>query len=140
MARFNKLKLLAANLNIENRVYFISSMDNDALCKILSDFDIFVTHSEFWEISKSVLEPLLVGLPVIINSRIGKPVPEFNSNFIVTVSNTVEGYTSALEKIIQNNQYRKNLGISAYKYSQEKWAPSVTENVFINIYKKIMLR
>ena len=46
----------AHTLGIANRVVFHKSIPNDQLCAMLPKFDIFATHSEYWEISKSVLE------------------------------------------------------------------------------------
>ena len=43
----------------------------------------FVVHSDIWEVSKSVLEALLAGLPVIINRRKGEPVPEWRDTILI---------------------------------------------------------
>ena len=64
---------------VQERVFFHKAIPNDELCAMLPNFDIFSTHTEYFEISKSVLEPLLTGLPVLLNSRIGEAVKELTS-------------------------------------------------------------
>jgi len=133
-----QLVRLVNECNIKDRVVFHRSIPNDQLCDILPDFDIFATHTEYWEISKSILEPLLSGLPVVLNKRIGKPVPELNSEICILVENTVDGYYAALNKLINNAEYRENLGRSAYKHAQEIWSPEITEGKFVSIYKGLI--
>jgi glycosyltransferase involved in cell wall biosynthesis len=132
------LRQVAAACNASDRVEFIASLPNDELCRRLPDFDIFATHSEYWEISKSVLEPLLTGLPVVINRRLGAPVPELTDDICMLVTNSVEGYQKALERLIEDNEYRERLGRFAYSHAQENWSPGVTEAKFATIYQKFL--
>lgn len=124
--------------NIQDRVLFYKSIPNNQLCEMLPGFDIFATHTEYWEISKSILEPLLTGLPVLLNKRKGEPVEELTSNICVLVPNTVKGYYSALIELINDQGYREEIGRNAYKHSQEAWSPEATESKFVNIYKKVI--
>jgi glycosyltransferase involved in cell wall biosynthesis len=124
--------------NIQDRVVFHKSIPNDQLCGILPSFDIFATHTECWEISKSVLEPLLTGLPVLLNKRKGLPVEELTNDICILVPNTVEGYRDALVKLINDQDYREDLGKLAYAHSQANWSPKITEEKFVKIYKKIV--
>ena len=128
----------AEECNILARVEFIKSMENDKLCLMLKDFDIFATHTEYWEISKSVLEPLLTGLPVLINKRNGEPVKELTEKICVLTSNTVDGYYESLQKLIEDNEYREQLGRAAYNHAQMIWDPKKTEQKFVDIYKLII--
>lgn len=132
------LKKVASDSGIAKRVIFYPAIKNDHLCSILPDYDIFATHSEYWELSKSVLEPLLTGLPVIINRRKGQPVPELRDNICVLVENSVEGYFKALKCLIEDNSLRERLGNLAYDYAQANWAPEKTEASFVEIYKRFM--
>jgi glycosyltransferase involved in cell wall biosynthesis len=132
------LKAVAVECNIADRVEFFASLPNDELCRKLPDFDIFATHSEYWEIAKSVLEPLLTGLPVVINRRRGTPVPELTDNICLLVPNTVEGYRQALERLIADSDYRERLGRAAYAHAQANWSPAVTEAKFVAIYLRFL--
>ena len=48
-----------------DRVRFEPTIPNAALCALLAEQDIFATHSQHWEISKTVLEAFLTGLQVV---------------------------------------------------------------------------
>lgn len=132
------LRRVAQECSAGERVEFIASLPNDELCRRLPEFDIFATHSEYWEISKSVLEPLLTGMPVVINRRLGAPVPELTAEICMLVSNSTESYRQALERLIKDDGHRERLGRAAYAHSQKHWSPAVTEEKFVSIYRDIL--
>lgn len=132
------LREVARECGIPDQVEFRTSVPNDELCRTLPEFDIFATHSEYWEIAKSVLEPLLTGLPVIINRRHGAPVPELNEEICMLVPNTEEAYRHALERLIENNGFRERLGRQAFAHARQHWSPAATEAKFVSIYRRIL--
>lgn len=132
------LRGVVRECGVEDRVTFHRSLPNDELCAQLPDYDIFAVHTEYWEISKAILEALLTGLPVIINRRVGQPVPELQGNFVMMVDNTVGGYHGALKKLIEDNRYREELGRLAYAHAQAHWAPDKMEARVVEIYRKYM--
>jgi glycosyltransferase involved in cell wall biosynthesis len=132
------LKNVVNECRIDDRVEFHAAMPNDELCRILPEYDIFAVHTEYWEISKSVLEPLLTGLPVVINRRKGSPVPELTEDICMLVDNTVESYRDALVKLMTDHELREKLGRCAYRHAQENWAPAITEARFAQIYQQYM--
>lgn len=132
------LEALVADLRLDERVVFEPTVINDELCQRLPEFDIFAIHSEYWEISKSVLEALLTGLPCIINRRIGEPVPELEGAFVRTVANTVEGYQEALSELIHNDELRTTFGRRAFTHAQVCWAPALAEAKIANIYRSML--
>ena len=83
-----RLEQLVVTLGVGNRVLFRPAIMNSDLCRMLPDYDLFVIHSEFFEISKSLLEALLTGLPVVMNARRGQPVPELSGDLVRMVPNT----------------------------------------------------
>lgn len=131
------LRDVAREVGIDDRVIFHAALPNDELCRRLPEYDIFATHTEYWEISKSVLEPLLAGLPVLLNRRRGEPVPELTDDICVLVPNTVEAYQRALSALITDDSRRERLGRSAYSHAQAHWAPAATEAKFAGIYRRL---
>ena len=134
---------LAKELNLGEKVTFSPAVPNPDLCQLLSDSDIFVIHTEHWEMSKSLLEALLTGLPIILNQRegIGGDPPELlKSDFVHFVQNTVEGYQHAIMDLISDHAERKRLGRAAYHVAQEKWAPEKTEAKYVEVYQRIMAK
>lgn len=133
------LRKLARECGVENRVNFIASIHNDKLCDLLYKSDIFVVHSEYWEISKSVLEAMLTGLPVVINRRYGEAVPELVEDAIcLMVENSANAYFEALKFLIDNDHEREFLGKRSCALAQSRWAPQKTEAKFVEIYREII--
>jgi glycosyltransferase involved in cell wall biosynthesis len=133
------LEGVAASAGLAERVEFRPAVANDELCRSLADFDIFAVHTEYWELSKSVLEGLLTGLPMVINRRRGDPVPELTDDICVLVENSVAGYCEALRKLISDHGFRERLGRAACAHAQAYWDPAITEEKFAGIYRRLML-
>jgi glycosyltransferase involved in cell wall biosynthesis len=135
----NELVSLVDQLGVADRVKFSPAIDNDELCRMLSEFDLFAVHTEYWELNKSVLEALLTGLPVIINRRCGEPVPELdNVDFVRLVDNSMTSYRDALIELLNDHAKREALGQAAYAHAQTNWAPAKTEAVYAHIYRQYM--
>lgn len=132
------LEALAEECGVAGRVSFRPSVANDELCLMLPEFDLFAVHSEYWEISKSVLEALLAGLPVIINRRKGPPVPELEGDFVVKVDNSVDEYRDALQRLLSDDARRATLGRRALVQARNLWAPERTEAKYVEIYRRFM--
>lgn len=138
-AYHDRLKQLAKDLNIINKkIFFVEALSNDELCKILPSYDVFITHTEYAEISKSVLEAQLSGLPMVLNKRHGAQVKELQGEHVILVNNDEDEYMKILKELISNNDKREQLGINAQKYAWDKWDPKKTELKYVNIYKKVM--
>jgi len=132
------LEALADDLGISDRVFFRPAVVNDELCELLVEQDIFAVHTEYWEISKSVLEALLTGMPVVINRRIGDPVPELQGDFVRMVDNSEEGYLSALKELLEDDAKRSALGRKAFDHAMANWSPAVTEAKYASIYQEFL--
>jgi glycosyltransferase involved in cell wall biosynthesis len=122
------------------RIVMTRSMSNDELCGSLPLHDIFAVHSDYSGPPKAVIEPLLAGLPVVVNRRAGAPVPEFSGDYCVLVENTVEGYLDALRRLVADAPFRERIGRAAYRHAQAHWAPRATESRFAEIYRRFMLK
>ena len=137
--RLSDLQRDTAEAGMTGTVRFIPAIPNDQLCGLLPGFDIFATHSEYFEVSKSVLEPLLTGLPVVLNKRIGEPVPEFQEgDFLLLVENSEEGYRTATEQLITDHAFRENLGRKAYEHAWTHWSPAKMEAKYAEVYRRVM--
>ncbi|RAU21822.1 hypothetical protein CU669_10980 [Paramagnetospirillum kuznetsovii] len=132
------LKARAVELDIVDRIDFQPVVPNAVLCAMLAEFDLFVVHTEAWEFNKSVIEALLAGLPVIINRRIGRPVPELTEDIVTLVENTPDAYWRAIRCLMDDHATREAQGRQAYAISKKLWAPSVTEARYVEIYRRIL--
>ena len=132
------LRRLAADCGVTDRVVFHPRLSNDEICRLLPDFDLFATHCEFLGIPKAVLEPLLTGLPVVINRRRGSPVPEFEGDWIRLVDDTPEAYRQALHDLLSDDVEREALGRRAYAHAAERWAPERTEQRLADVHRQAL--
>lgn len=132
------LEALTQSLGLGDRVVFEPAVPNQKLCRRLPDFDIFVIHTEYWEISKSVLEALLTGLPCIINRRVGDPVPELQGDFVRLVESSIESYRTALIELLTDDAARATLGRRAYDHANQLWSPTVAEAKIVGIYRRLL--
>lgn len=134
-----QMEQLARDLGVADRVLFRPAVANDELCAELPSFDLFILHTEYWELNKSLLEGLLTGLPVVINRRVGEPVPELAGvNFVHLVDNTTASYRRAIETLMNDDAAREALGRRAYDHAQANWSPARTEAKVVDIYKRFM--
>ncbi len=123
---------------VSDRVEFRRAVANDELCRRLPEFDLFAVHSEYWEISKAVLEALLTGLPVVLNRRKGEPVPELRNDLVLLVDDTPAAYAAAVRRLIQDHPYRENLGRRAFEYARAHWAPEHMEARVAKLYRGLL--
>ncbi|AMW35883.1 glycosyltransferase [Haematospirillum jordaniae] len=133
-----RLEQLAVDLGIADRVVFRPAVANDELCELLVEQDVFAVHTEYWEISKSVLEALLTGLPIVINRRLGEPVPELEGDFVHMVENSEEAYFQALNQLLTDQEGRAALGRRALAHARANWDPAITEARYAGIYRSFL--
>jgi glycosyltransferase involved in cell wall biosynthesis len=132
------LRSLAKQTGAESRIAFRPAVRNDELCRELPNYDIFAVRSDYFELSKSVLEALLTGLPTIINRRPGEQVPELSDRFCFLVDNTVHSYRAALQRLIEDHVLREHLGRAAHAHAGEHWSPEKCETEFVKIYRDLV--
>jgi glycosyltransferase involved in cell wall biosynthesis len=131
------LRRAAEREGVGGRVVFERAIANEELCHRLPEFDVFATHTEYWELSKSLLEALVTGLPVVVNRRRGEPVPELTPDIAMLVEDTVDAYRDALERLILDDDARERLGRAARARSLELWAPERSEARLAEIYRRL---
>jgi glycosyltransferase involved in cell wall biosynthesis len=131
------LKDLSASLKINDRVNFIKAMPNKMILAEMARSDLFVYHSDNWEISKGCLEAGLTGLPVILNDRDDDPAEEIESSPFVLVRDSAEGYRWAIEHLLTRNELRKYVGTKTLEHSRATWAPETMERKVVEIYQNL---
>jgi L-malate glycosyltransferase len=134
----DRLRELATRSGVADRVKFERSLANDALCRSLVDYDFFAVHSEYWELSKAVIEALLAGLPTVLNRRLGEPVPELVGDHVRQVENSISGYGDAIGSLMADDRSREQLGRRAAAHAWDLWAPAKMEARVAAIYREVM--
>ncbi len=134
-----QLKQLVQQLKIENKVEFINNMPNTELLKLYPEYDIFANHCQYFGIGKTIIEAALSGLPIITNLRDGEQIDEYkNADWLMLVKNSPEGYMNAINKLVNDDHYREQLGVRARKHSSAIWMPEITEQRYVDLYKRLV--
>jgi glycosyltransferase involved in cell wall biosynthesis len=129
-----KLKQLAKDLKIEDKVEFLGHVDPEKIPEYLARADIFVRPSRSEGLGNSFLEAMAAGLPVI-GTKVGG-IPDFLINHNPNDTNENPNYPNGLfvevdnpedlaEKItmlLENEELRKKLGSNGRKLVLENYS------------------
>lgn len=132
------LKALAASLGCGDRVHFIPSMPNAALCASLADYDLMVSHCDYWGMSKTMIEGALAGLPIVINKHPQIAIGEYEGGWLVECENSVAGYTRAISDLLASEARRAELGQRAAHMAKTRFDPATMEEKTVRLYRAAM--
>lgn len=132
------LMQVAKENGCEDKVEFVRGILNTELCAMLKDFDMMVSHCDYWGMSKTVIEASHAGLPIIINKHPIEPIPEFKGDWIYLCDNTPEAYKEAIMKFSDDIGLRRKYGNAAYDHAMKYYNASEMEAQVLEIYKTFM--
>jgi len=132
------LEGLAKRVGVGDKITFIKAIANERLCQMLAEYDIMVSHCDYWGIPKSIIEASIVGLPIIINQHPLEPIPEYKGDWLMLCKNTSDGYAEAIKQMIGDSELRENMGKAAKIYAQNNWLPEEMEEEVVSIYRGLM--
>ena len=133
-----ELIALARSLNVTDRVAFSTGIPNEQLMRGLHEFDLYVFNSKNYEVSKTVLEAALVGLPIVHNVRRPALAEELAHGFVWKVEDSPEGYRRGILSLAADQGLRQSLGERARGYAQTHWAPEITEGLTSSLYRSLI--
>lgn len=132
-----QLKTLADSLGCADRVHFIKAMPNEKLCSQLKDFDLLVSHCDYWGISKSMIEGGIAGLPIIINRHPKIPIEEFGGGWVVECENTPVAYREAILSLLSSEDKRRALGANSVAIAATRFNPDAMERRTVALYREV---
>jgi glycosyltransferase involved in cell wall biosynthesis len=129
-----KLVNLAGELNIENRVNFLGTVNTVA--DSFHRSDVFVNTSLNEGISNSLLEAMACGLPIVATNISGNNelVQDGYNGLLVPPKDTV-GLTSAMECLLTDSVTAKKLGVKARETIELKYAGHVVAKEYMELYR-----
>jgi glycosyltransferase involved in cell wall biosynthesis len=125
-------------LNVSDRVQIVSSMPNSELCEKLTESDLCVLYSEYWEFSKVMIESSLTGLPIILNRNPNERNPEFSSLPISFVDGDAVSYQDKILEFIDNPKMYQHIGSTLQSEATKSWSPKVLEKRHAYAYLEVM--
>jgi len=129
---------LVATLGIGDRVVLRKSVPNDEVMASLSDYDVFAAYNDYSGAPKAVLEPMLAGVPVVLNRNHAVTVPEFEGDVCLFVEGTPDGYRAGLERLIADGDLRERVGRNARARAERLWAPERAEQRIVDLYDDLL--
>lgn len=115
----NKLKLLAEDLAVQEKVYFVGVQSN--ISEWLSAFDLFFFPSKFEGLGIAALEAQVNGLPVLLSEEGVPKAVKINENvFYYSLKESEESWAKFLDEVIRtttrlnNEDIRENFEKSGY--------------------------
>ena len=134
------LRALVVKHRLQDKIEFAPSMENERLCAMLPDYDLFAVHSDYPGIPKAMMEALWLGLPVLVNDDQSAPVPEFEGPWLMRVKNDADAYARGLNALIDDEEGRRRLGQEARAYAAATFDPRVMEQRMSELYVEFVDR
>ncbi|MFA6321520.1 MAG: glycosyltransferase [Candidatus Omnitrophota bacterium] len=132
------LEALASAKGCVGKIRFIKAISNDRLCSMLKDFDIMVSHCDYWGISKTTIEASLAGLPIVVNRHPVEPIPEYDGGWLALCENSPEGYGCSIKRFIADKSLRERYGKMAYENALNNFGPGLMEKKVVDLYAEIL--
>ncbi|NIY75452.1 glycosyltransferase family 4 protein [Thalassospira sp. HF15] len=111
------------NRGLSPRISMISRLDNIELLESFKTYDIFVAHTKFEEIPKTVIEAGLVGLPILLNKPSSQLPTEYENAPIEWVDMQTSNYQQSLDKLVLRDL--KTIGFKTRQHFESVFNPEV---------------
>jgi glycosyltransferase involved in cell wall biosynthesis len=133
------LQHAAVSNGMARRVNFLGCKPNEWIVKQMPGYDIYLFESQAWEMSKSVIEAMLCGLPIIVNQHRQYSIAEIDkADGLVKVDNNSESYRQALLGLLGDESLRKSAGTDARNYASKHFDPVAMELKTAGLYRKLL--
>lgn len=130
------LENLVRSLKLENKVIFIPRVDNSQIHVYYHSADIYATGMYYGGVSIPVLEAMAAGLPVITGKLEKEKGRELVDEVGLVVDNTPEGFAEAFNKLIENPDLRKELGLKGQKLIKELDGEAKERDIYLELLRK----
>ena len=132
-----KLVNLSRELNIEDRVDFLGTVNNVA--EFFHRSDLFVNTSLNEGISNSLLEAMACGLPIVATNISGNnELIQDGFNGLLVPSKDSVALTRAMENLLTDSVTAKQLGVKARETIELKYASHVVAKEYMKLYRSYL--
>jgi 1,2-diacylglycerol 3-alpha-glucosyltransferase len=128
----DEVKNLVIKKGLENKVFFHDFVRNDELPKFYSFADIGIWPGSS---SNTMIEAMSCSLPLILAQSEDTVHLLENNNGFFFERNNENDFQNYLEKLIQDNSLRRNMGTNSKKIVDKNFSSKVIAKKTIEIYK-----
>ena len=131
------LEELAETLGVGDRVTILDWVESPA--ELMKTFDVFVLPSRAEGFPLSILEAMLMGLPVVATDvgSVREAVQDGETGFVVR-SDDVIGLTSALGQLIEQPELRRRFGARARAVALERFSLAKMIEGYESLYEEML--
>lgn len=133
-----ELKRKVKQWGIEEYVIFTGHKKD--IAKYLSSFDIFVFPSlESEPFGASVVDAMMARLPVVASRTGGVPeIVKDKETGVLIESGDHRQLADSLTRLLENEQWRKNLGENGYRYAMDNFRAETSTAQLEKVYKEVL--
>ena len=132
----SKLQDLCRRENIADKVLFCGVIDHKKIKNYFAAADIFVYSSLSETQGMIVSEAMYMGLPIVAVSATGIKSLVINNGNGLLVSENQSEFSSAVQKLIDNEDLRQKFGEVSKRIADTKFTASVCAEEMLGVYKK----
>lgn len=136
-AYLEKVLRLLADLGLESKFEFISSVANDKLIALYKDATALVLPSIYEGFGIPIIESLFAGTPVIISKTSALPEAAGLGGILVNPFD-LDQLSDAMKAIILDPKLRKRLVEKGQNHVQENFSASTTAKELMHLYEKLV--
>lgn len=133
------LKKLSAELNIDNKVFFIGARTD--IAEILRTFDIAVLSSRTEALPMALLEYMATGLPIVATSvgSIQELIKDRENGFLVQPKNPA-ALAEKILYLLENKELAQRMGVKARKKVNEKFRLEITVKETEKLFNELTVK
>lgn len=132
-----KLKRLASDLKIENKIILLGPIFGNDLAEYLATADLFVFNSRSESLPMAVLDACAAGLPVIISPNCNLPeVAEFGAG-VVLKNNTSEETAAAIKKYFNEPEKQTMMRQKCHQLIIDHFNLEKITKQYLSIYNQV---
>ena len=105
----------------------------------LADSDVFVQFSSTEGLSRSVLEAVATGLPVVVSDVGGnREMVQDNFNGFLVSSNDLAGLKHSLKKLFASRELRERFGQAGVAIARRTFSRETCNNAYVELYEQLI--
>lgn len=117
--------------HVSDRVQFLGMLNQEEIARTFSVTDIYLQPSRMESFGMSVVEAMRLGVPVIVSNNGALPEVLGPNKGIVIEAENIELYIDALARLVNETDYRHQLGNTGKQYADKlydrsRWATEIT--------------
>ena len=105
----NKIEQFISHYNLKKRVIIKGFVDNKIIISSLKKYDAFVAFHKYHEFPKTIIESILIGLPIILNKNPSSKLKEFKKLEILWAEDSSDSYLKIMKNFLKKYYNTKKI-------------------------------